>query len=492
MSDITSESLLSTTDKIVRSRVRPEASTARAVLAMTLIVFGMGSLALLQYTMPPDFDSRWGVNQRGVTHFASVLFRSTPAVWNLPTFTLTFRLILLLAWAGYALLLTCAMSPGTSPGTESKAGVLLAGRVRHVVVGIVIGMPLLMAVFCPPALSVDVYGYVAYARLPLLYGRNPYTTLPFFLKQVGDPTGAYLAWNHSTPYGPLWTLLSCTLVAGFRFAGLWGQVVSLKLVEAGALIVAAFTGRRIVALSQPGSADLTFLAIGLNPLLLLEGPGNGHNDLLMVAFLLVGIRFLLEKQSARGMFLIGCSIGVKMVTAALLPWMLWQQNSIKREHGTGKARVQSLIWMLPCVLCLLPFWQGKATLIGAGMQQRALAGVDPASLARSLAVSHWLQRHGVGKSLIPVVVSLCRQWPLLGLYAALSLWSMGKKRVESWLSAWALLTVAPFFLLTGLWLPWYFCWGWPVALLRWNRGHLIMIGLFFGTVLLSVLMYTGL
>ncbi|HZP83461.1 MAG TPA: glycosyltransferase 87 family protein [Chthonomonadaceae bacterium] len=445
--------------------------------ALLLTVAALLGFIALQYRMPEDFAGTWGVNQAGVGQFARHLFGRTLPALDRAAFALWFRVALVGLWLSYIFLL----------GTGLRGGV----PARRTLLSLVIGVPLLVALFCPPSLSVDAYGYVKYARMQVLYGLNPYTHVPAVLKERHDPAAGYPGWNHSTPYGSLWTLLACGLVWVLRSAELWGQVVAMKLVEAGALVLAAFAGRRIAARLAPERADLTLLAIGLNPLLLLEGPGNGHNDLLMMAFLLLGVAFYLEGKYARSALCFGGSIAVKLVTVAFLPWIAWERARGKTlKEGATAVLVLLTLALTPLTLGLIPFWQGQATLTGAGFQSRAAAGVSAEMLAREAQLAERLRQQGVPAGLVPVAVSLSRQWPLMAVYIGLSAWLWRRNSVADRLTAWGVLTISPAFLMTGLWFPWYFSWSWTAALARWDRRHLCLIAACCGLSLVFSLLYT--
>ena len=153
-----------------------------------------------------------------------------------------------------------------------------------------------------------------------LYGQNPYLCLPIYLQKVGDSVAPYLVWNW-----PRSTLGVDTDRNRRRRPFACGRAVAAdRRLEAG-------SGRRTGCcraggpahhpVLSPGRENLTLLAIGLNPLLLLEGPGSGHNDLLMVSFLLIGAMFYLEKKYLLAALFLGLSVGIKMVTLAVLPWV---------------------------------------------------------------------------------------------------------------------------------------------------------------------------
>ena len=59
----------------------------------------------------------------------------------------------------------------------------------------------------PPMQLTDIFNYLNYARMEVVHGLNPYTTIPA-LEPTSDPTFALSNWHGLlSPYGPLFTLL---------------------------------------------------------------------------------------------------------------------------------------------------------------------------------------------------------------------------------------------------------------------------------------------
>lgn len=441
-----------------------QASTDQALTAgMGLTLASLIGLIFLQYALPPHVQARyWGLNPSGMRQFAAHWGLSGLPKLGADAYSTCFRVGLVMLWSAYALAVLAVLR-GAKPATRP-------------LVTVITGAAVLAALFCPPLLSTDVYAYAAHGHLLALYGQNPYLVRPDYLAAVGDPITHHLVWDWPTVYGPVWTRIEAATVLRW---GLWTQIIALKLVEAGALVVAALAGRRIAARTCPGRENLTLLALGLNPALLLEGPGAGHNDMLMVSLLLVGAMFYLDKKYVPAALCLGLSVGVKMITLAVLPWILL-------EYGRGRPGRQKLagagiavaLVLAPLVLTFGHLWYGPATLAAA--QQRAAFGLSAAALAHDDALRTWLRGHGLGLPLASLLVSLSRNGWLIGLYAALTLWLWRRPARGNWLTAWGVLSAALMFLAMGLPFPWYVIWFWPVCLLRWDRLYLSLSAVCFG------------
>ena len=433
---------------------------AHRALRLGLAVFAAAWLLLIltQYVLPPGYKaSHWALNPAGMMQFQAHLgLTALPAV-SAATYSLVFRMSLLMLWSSYALAMLAGWQ-GAALRPRPLAAAILA-------------LATLTALFAPPLFSSDVYAYAAHGRLYALYGQNPYLCLPIYLAKVGDPVAPYLIWNWPTVYGPVWTRVEVAVIGLLHTGGLWPQIVGLKLVQAAALAAAALAGRRITQILSPGRENLTMLAIGLNPLLLLEGPGNGHNDLLMVSLLLLGAMYFLEKKYLRAALFLGLAAGIKMVPLAVLPWVLMEYGRRK----SGPQRIAAILVTVSVVLvtlaiCYGPLWTGASTLMSA--QKRAVFATSASALAQEAAFTGWLSAHHLGAGPAALLVALFHQRLVVAAYAGLTLWLWLRPAPGRWLLAWAALAAVTMVFALGPPFPWYVIWFWPILLLRWDRTHL--------------------
>jgi hypothetical protein len=179
-------------------------------------------------------------------------------------------------------------------------------------------------VLSPPMPLTDVFNYFDYARLGVLHGFNPYTAVP---ADVGsDPTYHYATWHHlSSPYGPLFTLFTYTLIPLDVHAGYW----VLKALT----MVASLTGLKLVwrLAERRGRAPLPALAfVGLNPLLLVYGLGGVHTDFFIMLLVVAGILLVLDRRSARGGAMMVVAAGLKITAVVMLPFALIASHDRRR------------------------------------------------------------------------------------------------------------------------------------------------------------------
>ena len=417
-----------------------------AVFAASLL-----ALTVLQYVMPPNADSYYGLNHEGIQLFQEkIVGHDSPSI-ALRTYTLSFRLLLGIAWISYALAVILGLR-GTTPAPK-------------MIIGLVSFLAVSLAVLWPASLSCDSFAYVAYARMKVLYGQNPYACSPEFLRTMGDPTYGFIPWKMFSSYGSVWTALTIGTVALLKNAGLWWQVVAMKLIEALALIGAALAGRRIAGHLSPGKENLALLAIGLNPVLLIEGPGNGHNDMLMTCFLLIAISIFLGRRWLLGGLWLGLSIGTKFVTIAALPWVVMEYLHSKGDRNKALMSLALVILALvPTILCYLPFAGHGSPLVG--LFQRWVWGSHVPSAGSGIEET-WMH---VGME--AVVRSAVRQLPLAIIFAGLTFWLWRERKPGKWLAAWVSFSISLILLTSGIWFPWYFIWPWAISLCCWDRLHI--------------------
>ena len=440
--------------------------TILAVFVITLLAF-----TALQYVTPDTAQSVYGLNQEGMHIFQQQFFGHQIRGMDLRTYTFSFRLLLSILWMSYAGLVILALRGG-------------AGKAKTVVIVMVV-MSVLLAILWPASLSFDPFTYIAYARIGVVHGQNPYACKPDYLSLVKDPSAQFAPWNQRTPWGPVWVLVCMLIVKVMHNAGLVWQVIAVKLLGAGALVGAAFAGKSISRHFSSDAGDVALLAIGLNPLFLVEGPGSGHNDLPMMGLLLVGISFFLKKRYFAASLLFGLSIGIKYITVLILPWAIMEccrGRPLRQKVWFSTAMVS--LSAIPTVLCFLPFRHGSSAF--AGLYERWLWSTYLPG-GKSTNPSDWVQQAATHGS---IVRALGLQFVLIPLFACLVFWVRERKAPNRWLTAWVLFSLSLILLVTGIWFPWYFMWPCAVSLACWDRLHIRLSAMCFAITFLLSMVYT--
>lgn len=314
-----------------------------------------------------------------------------------------------------------------------------------VVIGALVALHVGFAL-CPPVISADVFGYLAYGRLEVLHGLSPYTHAPAAVP--GDPLLAYVGLQgHPSPYGPLFTLGSYAVAPLGSVAGLW----TMKAVHAAsALACLAFVW---VCARRLGREPLPVLVfVGLNPLWLVWAVGGAHNDLLMMAVAMGAAALLTRGRSTSGAALGAVAVGVKPTAVLFLPFMVLGARRPRAALGG------SLAALAAALAVSLAFFGAELVDFGAV----ALAHASyvsrfsvPTGVAEALGIG------GLSKGIRVALTAVGLSAVLLALRSA--------HRGTQWITAagWATLAV----LLTTTWLyPWYVVWVLPLAALSSSRG----------------------
>jgi hypothetical protein len=233
----------------------------------------------------------------------------------------------------------------------------------------------LLCVSIPIVTSSDVFSYIAYARLSVIYHQNPLTALPILIRF--DPVYKYVYWvKQPSAYGPVWAIISTFLQMMMGTLGLKGivpMVLALRLFGlamhlASTMLIWSISGY-LMGANAPflrGKRLLLTLAFAWNPLLLFEACVNAHNDATVLFFVLLTLWVLVRDQNistatilqAGILFALATCLKINMVL--LIPGFLlfvWLQPQ-RWRNMLGAA----LAYLGTIALLYLPFWQNGAAL----------------------------------------------------------------------------------------------------------------------------------
>lgn len=230
----------------------------------------------------------------------------------------------------------------------------------------------------PNLLSGDIYSYISFGRIATLHAGNPFIEPPGLFNH-----DMYLQWvNWSkvpSVYGPAWIDLSIlvTVLVETLHSSVIAYVLAYKIL---ALLLHLLNGTLIWAILRHWKPEQCVRGTALyllNPLALLEFGGNGHNDVLMITFILLGILFHLRGLWPWTVTAFTLAILTKWIALPLLPLYgllligstrLWSRRMRYMAGCTG-------IFAALAVALYAPYWQGPATLrvlIDAPPQQRMI------------------------------------------------------------------------------------------------------------------------
>ncbi|MCC6314965.1 MAG: DUF2029 domain-containing protein [Thermomicrobiales bacterium] len=234
--------------------------------------------------------------------------------------------------------------------------------------------------FMYPVNAIDPFIYVARSRVLTAHGANPQTTAPAAFPD--DPAMALASpeWAVAvSPYGPLWNSIAApiTLLAGNN------EGVALAGFKALAALATLTGGWSIVLVTReraPKQAATAALAYLWNPLVLWEGVGNGHNDVVLALALLLAMLAWARRRDAAAIGWLSAATAIKYVALPLGPpalAALWRRG--------GSNRIRALVVAVACavlvgIVSLAPFFDLPGV-IASARAQSDIALTSPAAIA---------------------------------------------------------------------------------------------------------------
>ena len=141
-----------------------------------------------------------------------------------------------------------------------------------------------------PFLSADIFNYLFDAKIMLKYHTSPYSHKP--LDFPNDEWLRFMRWTHRySPYGPVWLLFSL-IPASLGFGKFILNLLFFKVFIAFFHFLNIFLIYKIIQRVNPKNLLLGTAFYALNPLIIIEGIANGHNDIIQATFLLMPIFFM--------------------------------------------------------------------------------------------------------------------------------------------------------------------------------------------------------
>jgi alpha-1,6-mannosyltransferase len=336
------------------------------------------------------------------------------------------------------------------------AGMVLLARRISSRWAIALTLALQLIVFAGPILlSTDVFSYIAYARMGIVHGVNPYLHGPQAI--VGDPIYHYVGtdWKTvATAYGPLYTLLSYPLAPLGVVGALWGMKLEALLASAGTLVL-TWRCARMRGLDP----KLALIVVGVNPLWVIYGLGGAHNDLVMTLFMMGAVALTLASEQrptreiSAGAAVVGATL-IKATGVVLLPFILLSRRRLAPLLGAAAAALALAL------IAYVVFGSHGVDIISALNRDAAFVGTD----SFPTEIAHLLGKPGV----FPIDHDLLKVGlVLIVLHLMWRTW-----RGYDWVAAsgWTLLAIA----VTSTWLlAWYTLWSLPLAAVSRDRRLLI-------------------
>jgi len=233
------------------------------------------------------------------------------------------------------------------------------------------GIFALILLFSYPQTAIDLFVYAIRSRGWGLYGLSPFATSPDAFPGADPWLGLAGEWaDAASPYGPIWEWLS--LGAFYMTGGNYlVHLFVLKFISVLTYFGSAWLVYKTLRLIRPQWAVVGTAFFAWNPLVLFESIQNGHNDIVMVFFLILAIWAYVrlmqvpnEKAQIRlaSIFIIAftCSILIKFITLLVLPFFLLGL-SLKQKSWARRILVVIIYGsaiVLLSILVMAPYWPG--------------------------------------------------------------------------------------------------------------------------------------
>jgi alpha-1,6-mannosyltransferase len=432
-----------------------EHGSARRLIALGASIASVASVALVAATpgspfspvLPPGSEPfgpfRWLAEAIGLNG----LDGSALAAVGVVAVALAAAAFLLVLWEAWR-------------GTITVRTVVALAVAYHVVV-----------LFLPLLFSRDVYSYGAYGRIAAVHHLNPYVATPADVP--ADPLARYVGpkW-FDTPavYGPLWTQVSALVVRVAESVG--AQIVAFRALAVAAslatlAVVAALT-RRL----WPERAAFALAAFGLNPVVLFQSVGSGHNDLFVALSVAAALLLVAARRPLLGTAVL--TLGALVKATAGVPLLLLVVAAVARAPRGARLRVAAghvavsagiaLVFAAPFLqtddptLGMLELASHEGWLAPSRLFRRALDAVSGDALGVLARVVFPVLLLG---ALFLIGRSLVRRTPAIGPVGEGAAWG------------WGLLCLM---LLGPVLLPWYVTWALPLVWLLPRVPRAVLIG----------------
>jgi hypothetical protein len=332
-----------------------------------------------------------------------------------------------------------------------------------------------------PITAYDLFLYVLRGRVWAVYGQSP------MLAPITQfPTDPYLNFggefaDNLSNYGPLWEIL----VQGPFRLGATGMVsgsISLKLLVLLAYLLCSIViGWLAVPQGAKNSslAALTFFA--WNPLILLQGPGNGHNDMVFILFMVLGV--VLWQRKWWGAAVAALTLAVLAKAAALVVIPLFGV-ALLRNETTWRGKILKGLGAMAIGVSLAYFIYSIV-----GPVTETLQGMSTLTVRRGFAIAsavRMVQREVIPWSAAEMVPRTTAQYIfiLFYLWILLELW---RKRLD--LVTAGFLAFFAQLMLDRTFRIWYPMWLIPLAAIRLTPATFWRTFLFSLTAELSIFNY---
>jgi len=396
-------------------------STALDLAGRLLALFGLGGILVASWLVTTGFSARRGGPYGGLLHDLGVALSAAER-----------RPALIALGLCYLVVIGCGIA-GALPRRPAIATLFVA-QLLFALTAITPGQ--------------DLFTYLGFARLQVVHSTNPY--VQGLIAAPSDPVFELAAgsWRRTTtPYGPLFTLITMAVAALPVTVAAW----TLKAILAAATFGCCALVARI-AHELGRDATLAAVFVGLNPTVLVYTLGKGHTDGLMMLPVLIAILLIVRGRDLAAGALAVLGAGIKVTAAVMVPFLA----------------------IAACNRRAIAIGVGAASLATATISY-AVFGGDPFHVISSARRDQHLIRADlsfvglIGRGLGVQLHDVADRWGIVIFAAAyLAVLIAALRRPGEWIrwSGWAIVALLAS---SGALFPWYLMWVLPLAALAGDR-----------------------
>lgn len=234
----------------------------------------------------------------------------------------------------------------------------------------------ILSILMPTITSSDLFSYIAYARIGIIYHLDPLVTLPTAIHS--DLIIPYIYWvNQPSAYGPVWAIITSFFQWILNFTGSAepvSMVILLRLLGltmhlSSTALIWSISGylQRLTRSISPERRMRATLAFAWNPLLLYEACVNAHVDATLLFLILLAIWFLVRRTPSTiqsyslAAAVLAVATCVKINIVLLVPGLLLFLY-FRRPFKVHYVLAAAATYVGTIILLYTPFWRGKDTL----------------------------------------------------------------------------------------------------------------------------------
>jgi len=310
----------------------------------------------------------------------------------------------------------------------------------------------LMFLFIPSFCTRDLFSYAFQGRAMTVYKSNPFLLTPAM--QKADVFRPLIDWqNSASVYGPVFNSLSAIVCFAGRNS-IASNVLGFKILAtvffAGSLPLVYWLTKRI----SPGRENFAVLFTAWSPILIPHICGGGHNDSIMIFFVLVGFYLCRHDHAFWGLVSITLAALTKATAAlVLLPYLVYMFRSLRGNVLRKMCAAMAVVVSVTAAL-YIPFWAGprmfKAMI---DIAKHFSAGSLP-TFVRGI-IAQMLLATGVSKHTAGTLATSVASLTCMLVFLTLSLYFLHRVRdFRSMTSSTAAIVLVWFFTAPYI-LPWY-------------------------------------